>query len=117
MQPQLSDIPGRLARKSHEVSCKLQYQPCSPNVKTLLGLGSRCDHTISDRRTCITVHMFPYEQCSTWNTSHSCLLMPEFSSLMVLSAQAMRGVLWAMPRRPRASSKIIPPCPFTRACK
>jgi hypothetical protein len=44
-------------------------------------------------------------------------LMPELSSRAVLSAQAIRGVLCAMPRRPRASSKIMPPCPFTRAFK
>src|SRR5579863_4476921 len=42
-------------------------------------------------------------------------VMPELSSLAVRTAHAMRGVLWAMPKRPRASSKIKPPCPLTRA--
>jgi len=51
-----------------------------------------------------------------WPTfSQPLRLIPELSSFTVFSAQAMRGVLWAMPKRPRASSKIMPPCPFTRA--
>ncbi len=40
--------------------------------------------------------------------------IPELSCFAVFTAQAMRGVLCAIPNLPRASSKIIPPCPCSR---
>jgi len=40
--------------------------------------------------------------------------MPEASSEGVLNPQAIRGVLCANPRRPAASSKMIPPWPSRR---
>jgi len=39
--------------------------------------------------------------------------MPASSFCSLRTAQAMRGVLWAIPKRPWLSSRIIPPWPLT----
>src|ERR1035437_5365470 len=41
--------------------------------------------------------------------------MPVLECSAVASAQAIRGVLCAIPIRPRVSTRIIPPWPFRRA--
>src|SRR5438034_11184715 len=59
-----------------------------------------------------------FTQQSPVRTNNAYLLsIPEFSCLDVLKAQAIRGVLCAIPIRPRVSSRIIPPCPLRRVFK
>jgi hypothetical protein len=65
----------------------------------------------------LNVGPFIHAKSRAAHVSHPWRLMPELSSRDVFSDHAIRGVLWAMPRRPRASSKIMPPCPLTRACR
>jgi len=59
-----------------------------------------------------------FNQQSPVRTNNAYVLsIPEFSCFDVLKAQAIRGVLCAIPIRPRVSSRIIPPCPLRRVFK